>query len=151
MKLSCMACAANRLPFTPMQTHKLSDAQCACAQVPWRPQLPHCQPWCEKLSNKICIGNCNVRPQAPTAIRAAANCYCQLLVTHSDTNVKMIVLDRLHSLMKDHADVLSEMLMDVMRALATPAFEIRRKILDLAMDLITPKNINEVRAVAQSW
>jgi hypothetical protein len=41
--------------------------------------------------------------------------------------------------------VLSEMLMDVLRALATPAFEIRRKILDLAMDLITPKNISEVR------
>ena len=33
--------------------------------------------------------------QAPTAIRAAANCYCQLLVSHSDNNVKLIVLDRL--------------------------------------------------------
>lgn len=33
--------------------------------------------------------------QAPTAIRAAANCYCQLLVSQSDNNVKLIVLDRL--------------------------------------------------------
>jgi len=43
--------------------------------------------------------------QAPTAIRAAANCYCQLLVSQSDNNVKLIVLDRLqvshsHSLPK---------------------------------------------------
>ena len=33
--------------------------------------------------------------QAPTAIRAAANCFCQLLVSQSDNNVKLIVLDRL--------------------------------------------------------
>ena len=33
--------------------------------------------------------------QAPTAIRAAANCYAQMLVSQSDNNVKLIVLDRL--------------------------------------------------------
>ena len=32
---------------------------------------------------------------APTAIAAAANCYCQMLVSQSDNNVKLIVLDRL--------------------------------------------------------
>ena len=89
--------------------------------------------------------------QAPTAIRAAANCFCQLLVTHSDNNVKMIVLDRLHALMKAHPDVLSEMLMDIMRALSTPSFEIRKKILELAMDLITPKNITEVCLSPTAW
>lgn len=82
--------------------------------------------------------------QAPTAIRAAANCFCQLLVSHSDNNVKLIVLDRLRDLKALHADVLSEMLMDVLRALSAPAFDIRRKILDLAMELITPKNVAEV-------
>lgn len=42
--------------------------------------------------------------QAPTAIRAAANCYCQLLVSHSDNNVRLIVLDRLQvSLHASHA------------------------------------------------
>ncbi len=35
--------------------------------------------------------------QAPTAIRAAANCFCQLLVSQSDNNVKLIVLDRLQA------------------------------------------------------
>ena len=34
---------------------------------------------------------------APTAVRAAANCFCQLLVSQSDNNVKLIVLDRLQA------------------------------------------------------
>ena len=33
--------------------------------------------------------------QAPTAIRAACQCFCQLLISQSDNNVKLIVLDRL--------------------------------------------------------
>jgi coatomer subunit beta len=46
--------------------------------------------------------------QAPTAIRAAANCYCQLLVSQSDNNVKLIVLDRLQELKEKHKDVMQE-------------------------------------------
>jgi hypothetical protein len=46
--------------------------------------------------------------QAPTAIRAAANCYCQLLVSQSDNNVKLIVLDRLQELKDKHKDVMQE-------------------------------------------
>ena len=43
---------------------------------------------------------------APTAIKAAANCYCQLLVNQSDNNVKLIVLDRLTDLKKDNKELL---------------------------------------------
>lgn len=86
--------------------------------------------------------------QAPTAIRAAANCFCQLLVNSSDNNVKLIVLDRLRELKELHGDILSALLMDIVRALSAPAFEIRRKILDLAMELITSKNVAEVCALA---
>lgn len=42
---------------------------------------------------------------APTAVRAAANCYCQLLVSQSDNNVKLIVLDRLVELKAKHREV----------------------------------------------
>ncbi len=42
---------------------------------------------------------------APTAVRAAANCYCQLLVSQSDNNVKLIVLDRLVELKGKHREV----------------------------------------------
>lgn len=35
--------------------------------------------------------------------------------------------------------------MDVLRALSSPNLDIRKKTLDMAMDLITSRNIDEVR------
>ncbi|KAL4577964.1 hypothetical protein LXL04_014079 [Taraxacum kok-saghyz] len=81
---------------------------------------------------------------APTAIRAAGNTYCQLLLSQSDNNVKLIVLDRLQELKTLHRDIMVDMIMDILRALSSPNHDIRRKTLDIALDLITPRNINEV-------
>ncbi|GMH39677.1 hypothetical protein BSKO_07575 [Bryopsis sp. KO-2023] len=82
--------------------------------------------------------------QAPTAIRAAANCFCELLVTHTDNNVKLIVLDRIRELKERHRDVMQELMMDILRALGSPNLDIKKKTLDIALDLITSRNINEV-------
>ncbi|KAF0689425.1 Aste57867_19131 [Aphanomyces stellatus] len=81
---------------------------------------------------------------APTAIRAAAKTYAGLLNSQSDNNVKLIVLDRLADLKKHHTKVLQEVLMDIMRALASPNLDICKKVLDIAMDLVSPRNIEEV-------
>lgn len=81
---------------------------------------------------------------APTAVRAAANTYCQLLQTQSDNNVKLIVLDRLQELKSSHREVMVEVVMDVLRALSSPNLDIRKKTLDIALDLITLRNIDEV-------
>ncbi|KAK4269568.1 hypothetical protein QN277_022709 [Acacia crassicarpa] len=81
---------------------------------------------------------------APTAIRAAASTYCQLLLSQSDNNVKLIVLDRLNELKSSNRDIMVEMIMDVLRALSTPNVDIRRKTLDIVLDLITPRNVDEV-------
>lgn len=138
-----------------------------------------------------CAGTLVALSQAPTAIRAAANCYCQLLVSQSDNNVKLIVLvrslgagwsswvdlctlnrhwkgcvetmmwclfrslfylnqtvplrpypfpqDRLAELKEKHRDVMRDVLLDVLRALAAPNTDIRRKTLDLALELIDPR------------
>lgn len=56
---------------------------------------------------------------APTAIKAAASCYIELVVKESDNNVKLIVLDRLIA-MKDspvYERVLQDLVMDVLRVL----------------------------------
>ncbi len=53
-----------------------------------------------------CAGTLVALSNAPTAVRAAANCYCQLLVSQSDNNVKLIVLDRLQELKDKHRDVM---------------------------------------------
>lgn len=83
---------------------------------------------------------------APTAIKAAASCYIELIVKESDNNVKLIVLDRLIAL-KDipaHERVLQELVMDILRVLASPDLEVRRKTLNLALDLVSSRNIEEM-------
>jgi coatomer subunit beta len=42
------------------------------------------------------------------------------------------------------AQVMQDMVMDVVRALSSPNLDIRRKTLDIALELITPRNIDEV-------
>ncbi|PSS07249.1 Coatomer subunit beta-1 like [Actinidia chinensis var. chinensis] len=91
-----------------------------------------------------CAGTLVTLSSAPTAIRAAANTYCQLLLSQSDNNVKLIVLDRLNELKSSHREIMVDMIMDVLRALSSPNLDIRRKTIDISLELITPRNIDEV-------
>ncbi|XP_057510625.1 coatomer subunit beta-1-like [Actinidia eriantha] len=91
-----------------------------------------------------CAGTLVSLSSAPTAIRAAANTYCQLLLSQSDNNVKLIVLDRLNELKSSHGEIMVDLIMDVLRALSSPNLDIRRKTLDIVLELITPKNVSEV-------
>lgn len=56
---------------------------------------------------------------APTAIKAAASCYIELIVKESDNNVKLIVLDRLISMKESssHERNLQDLVMDILRVL----------------------------------
>ncbi|XP_075234210.1 coatomer subunit beta [Lycorma delicatula] len=83
---------------------------------------------------------------APTAIKAAASCYIDLIVKESDNNVKLIVLDRLIALKEHpaHERVLQDLVMDILRVLASPDLEVRKKTLNLAMELVSSRNIEEM-------
>mmetsp|Transcript_19774 Transcript_19774/g.24391 ORF Transcript_19774/g.24391 Transcript_19774/m.24391 type:complete len:972 (+) Transcript_19774:120-3035(+) len=81
---------------------------------------------------------------APTAVRAAAVTYTTLLNSQNDNNVKMIVLERLEELKKNHSKILQELLMDMLRALSSPNPDICRKVLDIAMDIVSARNVTEV-------
>jgi coatomer subunit beta len=81
---------------------------------------------------------------APTAIRAVAAAYCQLLQMDSDNSTKLLVLEKLSGLEHSHPKLVQESLMDVLRALSSPNPDIRRKTLTIAMDLVTPQNVDEV-------
>ncbi len=81
---------------------------------------------------------------SPTAVRAAAATYTNLLNSQNDNNVIMIVLERLEKLQKKHAKILQELLPDIMRGLSSPNPDICKKILDVAMTLVTSKNVAEV-------
>ena len=84
---------------------------------------------------------------APTAIRASAQTYAALLNASSDNNVKLIVLDRLAELKKHHSKVVQEVLMDILRVLSSPNIDICKKALALAIDMVGPRNIEEVMQV----
>lgn len=81
---------------------------------------------------------------APTAIRAAAMTYTNLLNSQNDNNIKMIVLERLDDLKKNHTKILQELLMDILRALSSPNPDICKKVLDVAMDIVNVRNVDEV-------
>ena len=81
---------------------------------------------------------------APTAIRAAALTYINLLNGQNDNNVKLIVLERLEALKKKHAKILQELLMDILRAISSPNPDICKKVLDVSMDVVTARNVQEV-------
>ena len=81
---------------------------------------------------------------ASTTINAAASTFIQLLCKHSDNNVKMIVLDKLEAIKAKHPKVMEELVLDILRGLSSPDMDIRRKILAIALDLVTPRNIEQV-------
>jgi coatomer subunit beta len=84
---------------------------------------------------------------APTAVRAAALTYVNLLNGQNDNNVKLIVLERLEGLKKKHSKILQELLMDILRALSSPNIDICKKVLDIAMDAVTIRNVQDVVTV----
>eukprot|EP00794_Sanderia_malayensis_P017073 gene17073-18793_t len=83
---------------------------------------------------------------APTAVKAAATCYIDLIAKESDNNVKLIVLDQLIKLKDNqaHERVLQDLVMDILRVLTSPDLEVRKKTLDLVLDLMTTRNCEDV-------
>lgn len=83
---------------------------------------------------------------APSAVKAAASCYIDLILKESDNNVKLIVLDKIIQLKEvpSHEKVLQELVMDILRVLSSPDFEVRRKTLNLCLDLVTSRTIGEM-------
>jgi len=84
---------------------------------------------------------------APTAVRAASVTYTNLLNTQNDNNIKMIVLEKLEELKKNHTKILQELLMDMLRALSSPNPDICKKVLDVTMDIVTSRNVDEVVSI----
>jgi hypothetical protein len=58
------------------------------------------------------------------------------------------VSSHVQELKQRHRQVMQNMLMDMLRALATPNMDIRKKTLDIALDLINQHNIDEVTPAA---
>ncbi|KAK4705492.1 coatomer subunit beta, partial [Phenoliferia sp. Uapishka_3] len=82
--------------------------------------------------------------QNPAAVKAAASCLITLILQEPSNNVKMIVLSRVSLLHSKHEHVLDELVMDILRVLASPDMEVRRKALAIALEMVSSRNVEEV-------
>ncbi|KAK4047766.1 coatomer subunit beta [Microbotryomycetes sp. JL221] len=82
--------------------------------------------------------------QNPAAVKAAASCLIQLTLQEASNNVKMIVLSRVALLHSKHEHVLDELVMDVLRVLASPDMDVRRKALQITLDMASSRTVEEV-------
>eukprot|EP01062_Namystynia_karyoxenos_P074062 TRINITY_DN70889_c0_g1_i1.p1 TRINITY_DN70889_c0_g1~~TRINITY_DN70889_c0_g1_i1.p1 ORF type:complete len:1005 (+),score=494.47 TRINITY_DN70889_c0_g1_i1:121-3015(+) len=81
---------------------------------------------------------------SPTAVKAAATTFVNLLNSHSDNNVKLVVVGKLEDIKKHFPDTLQELAMDLLRCLGNTEAEIQKQILELSLDLVTHKNVEKV-------
>ncbi|KAJ2308463.1 coatomer subunit beta, partial [Coemansia sp. RSA 2705] len=83
----------------------------------------------------------------PAAVKAAAACYIALATKESDNNVRIIVLERLDRLRARHEGIVDDLVMDLLRVLAAPDLDVRRKALGIVMKLTSRRNVDDVVAM----
>lgn len=67
-------------------------------------------------------GTLTTLSSAPSAIKAAASCYINLILKESDNNVKLIVLSRLTDLRQYHERILQDLIMDIVQIISKFVF-----------------------------
>ncbi|KAI9722383.1 MAG: hypothetical protein M1812_001855 [Candelaria pacifica] len=80
----------------------------------------------------------------PVAVKAAASKFIELAIKESDNNVKLIVLDRVDQLRQRNEGVLDDLTMEILRVLSSPDIDVRRKALELSLEMVSSKNVEEV-------
>lgn len=80
----------------------------------------------------------------PVAVKAAAAKFIELSIREPDNNVKLIVLEKVNQLRRANETILDDLTMEVLRVLSSPDLDVRRKALDIAMDMVSSKNVEEV-------
>jgi coatomer subunit beta len=80
----------------------------------------------------------------PIAVKAAAGKLIELAIKEADNNVKLICLDRVDQLRIRNEGVLGDLTMEALRVLSSPDIDVRRKALNLAMEMVSSKNVEEI-------
>ena len=78
------------------------------------------------------------------AVKAAAAKFIEIAIKEADNNVKLIVLDRVDQLRQRNPGILDESTMEILRVLSSNDMLVRRKALDLALEMVSSKNVEEV-------
>jgi len=84
------------------------------------------------------------RTNNPVAVKAAASKFIELAIKEPDNNVKLIVLEKVDQLRQKNDAVLDDLTMEILRVLSSPDLDVRRKALNLALEMVTSRNVEEV-------
>ncbi|KAH7114306.1 coatomer subunit beta [Dendryphion nanum] len=80
----------------------------------------------------------------PVAVKAAAGKFTELAIKEPDNNVKLIVLERVDQLREKNEGVLDDLTMEVLRVLSSTDLDVRKKALNIALEMVTSRNVEEV-------
>lgn len=80
----------------------------------------------------------------PVAVKAAAGKFIELSIKETDNNVKLIVLDRVDQLRKKNEGILNDLVMEILRVLSSTDIDVRKKALELALEMVSSKNVEDV-------
>jgi coatomer subunit beta len=80
----------------------------------------------------------------PVAVKAAAGKFVELAIKEPDNNVKLLVLERVDQLREKNEGVLDDLTMEVLRVLSSPDLDVRKKALNIALEMVSSRNVEEV-------
>ena len=77
-------------------------------------------------------------------MKAAASKFIELSIKEPDNNVKLIVLEKVDQLRQNNEGVLDDLIMEILRVLSSPDIDVRRKALNIALEMASSKNVEEM-------
>lgn len=80
----------------------------------------------------------------PRELSEVATKLIDLAVKESDNNVKLIVLERIQDVHKRVPGFLEELTLDILRVLSAQDLDVRSKALDIALELVSSRNVDDV-------
>ncbi|CDK25632.1 unnamed protein product [Kuraishia capsulata CBS 1993] len=77
-------------------------------------------------------------------VTSAASKFIDLAIKEPDSNVKLIALERVTDLHKKNPGMLDDMCLEILRILSAQAMDVRKKALDLTLELVSSRNVEDV-------
>ncbi|ODV79995.1 Coatomer, beta subunit [Suhomyces tanzawaensis NRRL Y-17324] len=70
--------------------------------------------------------------------------FVNLAIKESNNNVKIITLDRINQLHKDHPGVLQDLSLEILRVLSSQDIDVRKKALEVTLKFVTNRNVEDI-------
>lgn len=80
----------------------------------------------------------------PQSILLAGNKFVELATREADNNVKIITLERINQLHKQHPGVLQDLSLEILRVLSSQDLDVKKKALDVTLQFISTRNVEDV-------